>query len=220
MAFTNMSCFRCPKGSVVSRPETMDELQMKLFARAEGEACLETVAKVDLAATIGVLAVGSSRTRARTGVAFDAVVTAPFGAIGIAVDGGRLASLTFLPPQTALCRARDPLAERACEQIQRYFGDPKAGFDLPLAPVGTEFQRRVWDQIASIQSGQTCSYGEIAHALDADARAVGQACGDNRYPLVIPCHRVVAASGLGGFAHANHGFYTGVKQWLLLHEQR
>ena len=83
---------------------------------------------------------------------------------------------------------------------------------------GTPFQRRVWDAISGIASGTTATYGELARALDAPARSVGQACGDNRLPIVIPCHRVVGVDGLGGFAHASGGFPTTVKRWLLEHE--
>jgi methylated-DNA-[protein]-cysteine S-methyltransferase len=198
----------------------MREPQLRLFARAEGDARLDGIAQGDVLAPKYAIPAGPSRPRARPAEAFDAVVAAPFGAIGIAVDGGRIASLSFLPPGTSLHRAQDSLVERAGEQIRHYFDDPDAEFDLPLTPVGTIFQRRVWDQIASIPSGQTRRYGEIARALGSEARAVGQACGDNRFPLVIPCHRVVAASGLGGFAHANRGFYLRVKQWLLMHELR
>jgi methylated-DNA-[protein]-cysteine S-methyltransferase len=153
-------------------------------------------------------------------VAFAAIVVAPFGAVGIAVNDGRISALAFLPLGTAHWSARDVLAARASEQVRAYLDDPRAEFDLPLAPVGTAFQRRVWDQIVSIPSGQTRRYGELARELNSAARAVGQACGDNRYPLVIPCHRVVAATGTGGFAHASRGFHTSVKQWLLQHEQR
>ncbi len=64
----------------------------------------------------------------------------------------------------------------------------------------------------------TATYGELARRLNGEARAVGQACGDNRLPLAIPCHRVVAAAGIGGFAHHRGGAYEGIKRWLLLHE--
>jgi methylated-DNA-[protein]-cysteine S-methyltransferase len=110
------------------------------------------------------------------------------------------------------------LAAEAAAQLTRYFGDPTFRFDLPLAVNGTLFQRRVWDAIAAIPCGTTRRYGELAEALDAPARAIGQACGDNRLPIVIPCHRVIGADGLGGFAHATGGFPTSVKRWLLEHE--
>jgi methylated-DNA-[protein]-cysteine S-methyltransferase len=90
---------------------------------------------------------------------------------------------------------------------------------LPLRPSGTAFQRRVWGQIAAIPSHQTRTYGEVAKALHNAPRAVGQACGANPFPLVIPCHRVIATGGgLGGFARHGGGFLLDVKRWLLAHE--
>jgi methylated-DNA-[protein]-cysteine S-methyltransferase len=69
-----------------------------------------------------------------------------------------------------------------------------------------------------IPRGKTRTYGELAKALNGEARAVGQACGDNKLPVVIPCHRVVAADGIGGFAHATGGYLLEAKRWLLAHE--
>ena len=91
---------------------------------------------------------------------------------------------------------------------------------MPLRPSGTAFQRRVWEQIAAIPNGQTRSYGRLAKDLKNAPRAVGQACGANWFPLVIPCHRVTAAGGLGGFASSDdeNGFHLSVKRWLLRHE--
>lgn len=151
---------------------------------------------------------------------YEAVIDAPFGAVGVAVDAGNIRSIAFLPPDTPRRTSTNALAQRAIAQLRHYFDDPHSAFDLPLAPTGTEFQRAVWTSISAIPSGSTRSYGEIATELGAPARAVGQACGDNRYPLVIPCHRVVAAAGIGGFAHANSGYLLHVKQWLLAHEIR
>jgi methylated-DNA-[protein]-cysteine S-methyltransferase len=146
-----------------------------------------------------------------------AVVRAPFGAVAIACDGAQITGLRFVPAAPE----RQPdgeLAARAVDQLLRYFSDPRATFDLPLAVVGTSFQRRVWQAISAIPSGEVRRYGDLAAALDAPAQSVGQACGDNRLPIVIPCHRVIAANGIGGFAHASGGFELSVKRWLLEHE--
>ena len=83
---------------------------------------------------------------------------------------------------------------------------------------GSEFQRRLWDALCEIPRGRTLTYGELAKRLAVDARAIGQACGDNRLPIVIPCHRVVAANGIGGFAHSTGGYLVEAKRWLLAHE--
>ena len=89
---------------------------------------------------------------------------------------------------------------------------------MPLLVEGTPFQRRLWEALCEIPRGKTLTYGELARRLGGEARAIGQACGDNRLPIVIPCHRVVAANGLGGFAHATGGYLLEAKRWLLAHE--
>jgi len=146
-----------------------------------------------------------------------AVVAAPFGAVGIEVEDGTLTALHFLSEVAPVAPTGD-FARRVVEQLERYFTTPDAGFDVPLRIRGTPFQRAVWQQIAAIPCGRTRAYGELAAELDAPARAVGQACGDNRLPIVIPCHRVIGANGLGGFAHRSGGFELTVKRWLLEHE--
>ena len=87
---------------------------------------------------------------------------------------------------------------------------------------GSPLQRKVWEAMCAIPRGETRTYGAIARELGETEykalRAIGQACGDNRLPIVIPCHRVVAADGIGGFAHSTEGFLIEAKRWLLLHE--
>lgn len=150
---------------------------------------------------------------------FDAVMKTPFGALGIRTEGDALAEIAFLPPQTRAVAPTNPLAAKACAQLAAYLADPKAKFNLPLRPSGTEFQRRVWTSIAAIPHGRTLTYGDIAGKLKNAPRAVGQACGRNPFPVVVPCHRVVASNGgLGGFARERGGFLLEVKRWLLRHE--
>lgn len=149
---------------------------------------------------------------------FCAVLPAPTFALGVRCDEASIHEIVYLPPRAG----RQPvtaLAKEAVRQLTAYLANPRFVFSLPLAPAGTPFQRRVWQAIAAIPAGQTQSYGALAQALGSSARAVGQACGANPYPLVIPCHRVVAAGGaLGGFANARGGFLLEVKRWLLAHE--
>lgn len=149
---------------------------------------------------------------------FDAVIGFPAMRVGVRVRGEQVAAISFLPPQGELVEPQNALAERAVRQIERYREDPDARFDLPILVEGTDFQRRVWQALCAIPSGRTLTYGEIARQVEGEARAVGQACGDNRLPLVIPCHRAVAADGIGGFAHSTGGFKLEAKRWLLLHE--
>ena len=138
--------------------------------------------------------------------------------VAVRTHDGRVAQIRYLPPSTPGLAPRNALAERAARQIERYCEDPDTTFDLPLAIEGTDFQKRVWAAMCAIPRGRTRTYGDLARELGAQARAVGQACGDNRLPIVIPCHRVVAADGIGGFAHSTDGFLIEAKRWLLLHE--
>ncbi|NJA88277.1 methylated-DNA--[protein]-cysteine S-methyltransferase [Rhodocyclus tenuis] len=113
------------------------------------------------------------------------------------------------------------LAAESARQLKAWLADPRVRFDLPLAPRGTPFQHRVWATIAAIPRGDTRTYGAIAGELHSAARAVGQACGANPLPIIVPCHRVIAANGgLGGFARAEGGFLLDVKRWLLQHERQ
>ncbi|MFM0735879.1 methylated-DNA--[protein]-cysteine S-methyltransferase [Paraburkholderia xenovorans] len=150
---------------------------------------------------------------------FNAVIDAPFGKVGIRLEGEAVREIVYLPESMQSVAPDTPLAEQAVAQIERYFELASAKFDLPLAPVGTPFQKRVWDAICNIPPGVVLTYGQLAKQVGSMPRAVGQACGSNYFPIVIPCHRVVSSSGLGGFAHhAEDGFYLNVKRWLLAHE--
>jgi methylated-DNA-[protein]-cysteine S-methyltransferase len=152
---------------------------------------------------------------------YNAVVSAPFGNVGIEVDAeaGFVREIVYLEDAVLASAPDSALAERAARQIERYLADAAAPFDLPLADVGTPFQRRVWQAMCEIPLGSVLTYGVLAQQVGGVPRAVGQACGDNPFPLVIPCHRVVAANGLGGFSHhAGDSFYPRVKRWLLAHE--
>lgn len=153
-----------------------------------------------------------------TGRPFQAVVAAPGFCVGVRCDETEIHRLEFLAPCAEVPPA-NALAAEAARQLRAYLADAACTFSLPLAPGGTAFQRRVRERIAAIPNGQTRTYGDLARALDSAPRAVGQACGANPFPLVVPCHRVVAAGGgLGGFARQGGGFLLDVKRWLLAHE--
>ena len=147
----------------------------------------------------------------------------PFGAVGIRTEGlgtedECIAEILYLPAGVPRVAPKNRLAREACAQIERYLADPSQTFELPLKPVGTRYQRRVWEKIAEIPSGRVRSYGEVAKDIRSGPRAVGQACGANYFPLAIPCHRVVASGGIGGFARNDDGFHIAIKRWLLAHE--
>lgn len=151
---------------------------------------------------------------------YQAVVAAPGFALGVRCDDEEIIEIEFIEarPEVAPVNA---LAAETVRQLRAYLADPAFAFGLPLRPSGTAFQRRVWGEIAAIPSGATLTYGEVAKNLRNAPRAVGQACGANPFPLVVPCHRVVAsAGGLGGFARHGGGFLLDIKRWLLKHEGR
>jgi methylated-DNA-[protein]-cysteine S-methyltransferase len=149
---------------------------------------------------------------------YAAVVSAPTFSIGIECNADEITGIDYLEPCAEIA-PKTPLAKEAVRQMRAWLADPAFEFGLPLAPAGTHFQRRVWARIAAIPTGQTLSYGEVAAAIHSGPRAVGNACGANPYPIVVPCHRVVAANhGLGGFGRNSDGFLLNVKKWLLHHE--
>lgn len=154
---------------------------------------------------------------------YAAIVAAPGFCLGLRCSEDEITSIEYLPPQPEVA-PRSPLAQEAVRQLRLWLKNPAHDFTLPLAPAGSHFQRRVWQQIEAIPCGETRSYGDVAKAIASAPRAVGGACCANPYPVVVPCHRVVAArggfnQGLGGFAHQRGGFLIDVKRWLLQHEQ-
>ncbi|HEV2336286.1 MAG TPA: methylated-DNA--[protein]-cysteine S-methyltransferase [Stellaceae bacterium] len=93
-----------------------------------------------------------------------------------------------------------PLLAEAARQLAAYFDGRLLHFDLPLAPAGSPFEARVWSAMQVIPYGETRSYGDLAASVASAPRAVGRACGRNPIPIVIPCHRVLAKGGLGGYS--------------------
>ena len=150
---------------------------------------------------------------------FEATMLTPACVVGIRTSNDSLSEIAFLPLDSKLTNARSSLAREFFRQLACYLGNPRFKFDLPVCPGGTEFQQAVWHQMLEIPAGRTLTYGEVAGRIRSSARAVGQACGANRLPIVIPCHRIVAGNGMGGFAHRASGFPLNVKRWLLLHER-
>jgi methylated-DNA-[protein]-cysteine S-methyltransferase len=151
------------------------------------------------------------------------VIEAPFGRLGIGtevVDGSlMLSKIDYLPPNTPLASPQNALAQEVSKQCALYFKNPAHAFDLPLKPVGTIHQQKVWRSTETIAVGSTKTYGEIARLIKSGARAVGTACGANPYPLITPCHRVVSSQGIGGFMQENApGLFRQIKVWLLKHE--
>lgn len=151
------------------------------------------------------------------------VIDAPFGRLGILtelVDGSlMLSKIEYLATSVALVAPQNLLAKEVAKQCRAYFKDPHYQFNLPLKPTGTLHQQKVWHQIQRIPAGSVTTYGDLAKKIKSGPRAVGTACGANPYPLISPCHRVVAAQGIGGFMKQNSpGLHRQIKIWLLEHE--
>lgn len=149
-----------------------------------------------------------------------AIIPSPVGFLLLEADAAALTRIEFLGPVATAVAPATPLLQEVARQLAAWFADPRFVFDLPLRPVGTAHRHKVWAQIAAIGLGQTITYADIARAIGSAPRAVGGACGANPLPIIVPCHRVVAANGLGGFNAKKDGVdWLPVKRWLLDHER-
>ena len=134
---------------------------------------------------------------------YDAILPAPMCSLGASFCAETLTRLDFLGPDVSPTTKPDSRARQLAQDLDGYWNDPSHAFEVRFEPRGTPFQMRVWRALMGITAGKSTTYGALAKQLGTAARAVGQACGSNPLPILIPCHRVVAASGLGGFMHAS-----------------
>ncbi len=137
----------------------------------------------------------------------------PIGALTLSEEDGAIVALDWGFSRDQITT---PLLLEGRDQLQAYFDGTRETFTLHLAPAGTRYQRQVWAALAEIPYGKTCSYAAIAAKAGGSARAVGGANGANPIPILIPCHRVVGSTGLGGYSGGD-GLET--KRWLLALEQ-
>lgn len=152
---------------------------------------------------------------------WSAVIATPLpGAprLGLRCAPEGLERVAILPPETPLEPAKDELAAHFSAQVQSYFRGELANFDGPLAPADTRFRGQVRDRLRAIPAGATITYGALARKLASAPRAVAGACRANPLPLVVPCHRVIAAGGAGGYMGQTTGTALEYKRWLLRHE--
>ncbi|MGH7103424.1 MAG: methylated-DNA--[protein]-cysteine S-methyltransferase [Acetobacteraceae bacterium] len=131
----------------------------------------------------------------KTGFALTA--STPLGLLTLGEEAGAIVALSW---GTTREQQETALLRRACCMLERYFTGQREAFDLPLRPAGTAFERSVWTVLRTIPWGERWTYGEVARLAGGSPRAVGRAAGRNPIPIMIPCHRVVAADGLGGFS--------------------
>lgn len=162
--------------------------------------------------------------RADTGphnvASYQATYALPCTTLGLRIENDSLIGIDFLAPNLPLIAPQSPLAREVLAQLRAYTRNPDFPFDLPLTISGTAYQKRVWQGLCAIPRGKTLSYGELAQQLASGPRAIGRACGDNRLPIIIPCHRVIAKKGPGGFMHQTSAGPLAIKAWLLAHEAR
>jgi methylated-DNA-[protein]-cysteine S-methyltransferase len=149
---------------------------------------------------------------------YQAKLKVPFGVLGIRCTDDVLTGIDFLSARTAPLPPQNALAKEVCRQLVTYLANPCFRFDLPLQTGGTVHQNKVWQAMRAIHCGKVQSYGDLAVQIGSAPLAVGQACGSNPIPVVIPCHRVVGKAGLGGFAKQRDGRMLDIKRWLLEHE--
>ena len=150
---------------------------------------------------------------------YDARLKAPFATLGIIASDTHLLHVHFLPMDvTAKAPKTNTVAHLASVQLMSYLDNPAFKFDLPLKLAGSKHQLDVWQAMRNIAPGETLTYGELSASIDSSPRAVGTACGQNPVPIVVPCHRVVAAKGLGGFMGGKQNDPLAIKRWLLAHE--
>ena len=147
------------------------------------------------------------------------ITKTPIGNLAVEYEGDFVTGVHATQTRTAV--AKEPFAREVQEQLQAWFAGRLQKFEIPfLFPEATDFQVRVWDQITKIPFGTTQTYGEIARKIRSGPRAVGNACRRNRLLLIVPCHRVVGVTGLGGFMGDADGSLVRRKQWLLDHERK
>jgi len=147
-----------------------------------------------------------------------AKLQAPFAILGVRTIGERLTGIEYLPRGAATLKPQTPFATEVCRQLTAYLEDPNFEFDLPFEYNGTDYQRKVWQTVHEIPPGKVLSYLQLATRIGSAPRPVGTACGANRIPILIPCHRVIASNGIGGFMHTRRGSPIEIKRWLLHHE--
>jgi methylated-DNA-[protein]-cysteine S-methyltransferase len=141
-------------------------------------------------------------------------ILSPIGHLTIEEQGGAIVGVRWANDPGG---AKTPLLTEAARQLDAFFAGRLTQFDLPIAASGTVFDRRVREAMREIPYGETRTYGELAHITDSGPRAIGGACGRNPIPIIVPCHRVLARGGLGGYS-GGAGLPT--KQWLLALEGR
>lgn len=141
------------------------------------------------------------------------IISTPIGKLTFIFYGQKLKQIVF--GEKEMKSQKNGLEKEVLKQIQEYFLGKRKTFDLPCVLEGTDFQTKVWKALEKIPFGQTLTYQALAKQLKTSARAIGHACRNNPLPVLIPCHRVVAKNGLGGFSGQIRGRMLNIKKALL-----
>jgi len=149
---------------------------------------------------------------------YQATIDTSIGTLGIRTTDTALTGVDFLPDDAAIIKPKTQVAKETILQIQCYLADSTFKFDIPLQLDITPFQQSVIDQLVLIPVGTTTSYTDIAEKLSSGPRPVGQACKLNPIPIIIPCHRVISKTGIGGYSGETEGPKLAIKHWLLSYE--
>ena len=145
------------------------------------------------------------------------ITCTPVGRLEIILDDQKIKAIN-LNSDKPLSAPSSNLGQKITEQLDSYFKSSNFEFDLPLILKGTEHQQKVWQALKEIPAGQVLTYGALAKKIGSSARAIGNACRNNPIPIVVPCHRIVAAKDIGGFSGAQEGVLLNIKRELLGHE--
>jgi len=160
-------------------------------------------------------------TAEKLNLALTGQVETPIGMVDVVTAENRVVNVHFASTESnlTLIGGSDPFQQQVQRQLLDYFQRPISLSEIPRQPEGTPFQQRVWQALCEIPLGEVVSYGELARQLGTSPRAVGGACRANPTPLIVPCHRVISVTGIGGFSGQwRQGEKVDIKRWLLRHE--
>ena len=148
-----------------------------------------------------------------------AEVNSPIGLLALSCQEGKLIKIELGAIYNSIKHTHESCLIVACQQIKQYFFNPTLSFHIPFVLMGTSLQKAIWHEISTIPCGETKTYGQLAKNLQTHPRIIGNACRANPIPIIVPCHRVVAANGIGGYM-GQEGCYLRIKAWLLQHEMK
>ena len=141
----------------------------------------------------------------------------PIGSLSIQMHASLVAKLEWLNDTS--CEPSSHIPTQIEQVLHHYWHSALVDPTIPILEQGTAFQQKVWSMLCNIPTGQTRTYGELAQTLNTSPRALANACRNNPFPIIIPCHRVVAKTGMGGYAGQTSGPMLRIKHALLRHEK-